>query len=326
MCTAQYSACWRDLRGETHILYSIWKTRPGPTTGLWKQINLQLKRLKRSTCLELCFNYLFQHWFYNSAKVHKRNAFYAAQIFFFFSNTVFTNFCGLVFSFPDIFEMCEVRSASPVPWVSHGYLWVTIQRRCAKFGTFMPSDLIWQSWEKVVVTKQCWFVQMWTVLREAFCARTSLISQLRVAVDSEVRPQCPCTAIRPFRRTRYTLWTCGYTVSATLLCAHMSTPMCTRPQKLSACARNFRTWSTSAWTDNSNGHHPQVTLAKPWKSYWFCLLVENCKPGHYLSHTVCPEELSNHLSEHLSSRYHEGIPNKAKEERIKNNKKRKHVI
>ncbi len=97
------------------------------------------------------------------------------------------------------FEMCEVWPASPVPWASYGYLCVKIQCRCVKCGTFVPSDLIWQSWEKMVVTKQCWFVQMWTVPREPFCARASLISQLRVTVEPEVTPHCPCTEIHPFR-------------------------------------------------------------------------------------------------------------------------------
>lgn len=81
-----------------------------------------------------------------------------------------------------------------------GILWtfcVKIRRRCVRCGTFEPTDLIWQRREKKAVTKQCWFVQMWTVLGELFCTRASLISQLTVTVKAEV---WPCTQIHPFWR------------------------------------------------------------------------------------------------------------------------------
>lgn len=228
MCTAQYSACLRDPREETHILYSI-KQRQDQSRpkGLESKWTVQHERQERSRFKEIAkkiwVNIIF--WLkkaieqqcqcpHNRCVVYCRcSSHHSAS-----SCTVRLLLCGsyacgdtgfqhsCVLLFKIFFEMCEVWPASPVPWVSSGYLCVKIQCRCVKCGTFVLSDLIWQSWEKMVVTKQCWLVQMWTVLREPFCARASLISQLRVTVEPEVTPQCPCTNIHPFRGIGCTQW------------------------------------------------------------------------------------------------------------------------
>lgn len=62
----------------------------------------------------------------------------------------------------------EVRPASPVPWVSSGYVCVKSQCRCVKCGKHLCLPISSDGVEKkTLMTKQCWFAQMWTILRES---------------------------------------------------------------------------------------------------------------------------------------------------------------
>lgn len=104
---------------------------------------------------------------------------------------------------------------------SLAYLRLNIACGCVICGTFVPPDLIWQSrGKKITLVKHCWFAQMWSVLGEPFWTHASLISQLRVTVELEVRPRRPCADIHTLTGTRCT--TVSRQLSVISQCTHAS--------------------------------------------------------------------------------------------------------
>lgn len=65
-------------------------------------------------------------------------------------------------------KTCKVAwAASPVPWVSFGYLRVKTQCRCLeRRNIWAPWSHLTAQWKKNTATKQSRFTQMWTILWE----------------------------------------------------------------------------------------------------------------------------------------------------------------
>lgn len=152
MCTAQYFAWLRDPRVGTHKLHNINQRQDlhltGPHQSLWVDnhgytVKKTGKERKKGGCCNpaACVYFLqcMSCWSQYNKSITAKTIFWSWHCFLTLTWPIF---------FKTYFKMCEVWLASPVPWVSSGYLCVEIQSRCVKCGTFVLSDLIWQSWEK----------------------------------------------------------------------------------------------------------------------------------------------------------------------------------
>lgn len=181
-------------------------------------------------------------------------------------------------------KTCEVAwPASPVPWVSSGYLSVKTQCRCVERNSICASwshltvrrkKPQWQNRADLRRCGQSWGSALPPLLLHLlfFCTRASLISQLREICATRGHTSAPSLKYSPFTGKGV------LTVSAATKCnitlsAHVTTrvrrPLVSAREQPSTRGRTFRSPERIDGCDPNNPWHPAVSPVVVPQSYRF---------------------------------------------------------